>query len=262
MIAPDGTEYDLNGPADAPPLVLIHGLGINRRMWEPHLPALAANNRVLTYDLYGHGQSVLPPRKPDLSVYAGQLAGLLDALSIDRAVIAGFSLGGMINRRFAMDFGHRARALIILNSPHERGNEQQRLVEERAANSTEGPAATLDAAIERWFTPGFIAARPDYVAQVREWVLANDPQVFAECRQVLAKGVVELIRPNPPILHPALVMTGEYDSGSTPAMSHAIASEIDGASAIIVPGLQHMALVEDIPAFTDPMLGFLRTLPP
>ncbi|MBY8976958.1 alpha/beta fold hydrolase [Rhodobacteraceae bacterium NNCM2] len=256
-ITSDGTGYDLHGAEAAPALVLIHGLGLNRRIWEPHLPALSARYRVIAYDLYGNGQSALPPAKPTLSVYAGQLRALMDTLGIHRAAIAGFSLGGMINRRFAMDHEGRAASLLILNSPHERGAAEQKLVEERAANSAAGPAATLDAAIERWFTPEFRAARPDYIDKVRDWVLANDRQVFAECRQVLANGVIELIRPSPPITHPTLVMTCAHDSGSTPAMSHAIAAEIPGAEAVIIPARRHMGLVEAPEAFTRPMLRFL-----
>ena len=88
--------------------------------------------------------------------------------------------------------------------------------------------------------------------------MANDPEVFAQCRQVLAKGVVELIRPDPPIGVATLVMTFEHDSGSTPDMSHGIAAEIVGAETIIVPGLQHMGLVEEPALFTDPLLRFLE----
>lgn len=86
----------------------------------------------------------------------------------------------------------------------------------RAADTVEGgPAATLDATIERWFTPEFRAAQPDYISKVRQWVLANDPGIYAQCRQVLATGVIELIDPQPPITLPTLVMTAEYDSGSS-----------------------------------------------
>lgn len=254
----DGTSWDLNGPERAPAVVLIHGLGLHRGMWAPYLDRLARDYRVLCYDLYGHGQSGPPPSRPDLTVYSEQLRALMDAHDIDRAHVIGFSLGGMINRRFSIDHHSRVRSLVILASPHERDPEQQRLVEERAADSAAGPARTLDAAILRWFTPGFIRRNPDYIEHIRRWVMANDPRTFAECRQVLAHGVKELIRPDPPIAHPALVMTAEHDSGSTPAMARAIAAEIPGAQCVIVSDRQHMALVEDVDAFLDPILTFLE----
>ena len=256
--SPEGTVYELSGPAGAPLVVLIHGLGLNRGVWRWHLPALAARYRVLSYDLFGHGESAPPPERPSLALFSAQLRGLLDHLAVDRGALVGFSLGGMINRRFALDHPSRVRALAILNSPHERGPEAQRLVEERAAQTAEGgPGATLDATIERWFTATYRAAQPEVIALVRQWVLANDPVSYALCRQVLAHGVLELIRPEPPITLPCLVMTAEHDSGSTPAMSHAIAAEIAGARSIIVPGLRHMALVEAPSDFTGPLLSFL-----
>jgi pimeloyl-ACP methyl ester carboxylesterase len=260
-VSANGSVYELSGPADAPVIVLIHGLGLNRHVWDSYVSRLGHRYRVLNYDLYGHGETVPPPGIPSLTLFSEQLLGLLDELTIDRCSMIGFSLGGMINRRFAMDHPERLRALAILNSPHEREPEAQKLVEQRALDSAAGgPGATLDATLERWFTAEFRAANPEYIATVREWVLANDPESYALCRQVLAFGVVELIRPQPPITHPTLIMTCENDSGSTPEMSQAIASEITGSQVIVVPGLQHMGLVENPSFFITALVDFLEEL--
>ena len=257
----NGTVYTLTGKTDDPVIALIHGLGLTRATWSEHLPALEQHYQVLNYDLYGHGDSVLPPETPSLTLFARQLRELMDELEIETAALVGFSLGGMINRRFAMDYPGRVYALGILNSPHERGPEAQKLVEERAAKTDAGgPGATLDATIERWFTPQFRAGRDDVIQNIRGWVLANNPESYTQCRWVLAAGVIELIRPEPAIGHPTLVITCENDSGSTPAMSEAIGSEIEGSEVIIVPGLQHMGLVEQPAAFTKPLLEFLTTV--
>ncbi len=258
LISLGGTAYDLNGPATAPIVVLIHGLGLTRQTWVGHLPALTKDFRVLSYDLCGHGESALPTRMPSLTVLSDQLRDLMDHLNLPRAALIGFSLGGMINRRFAMDHPNRVSALVILNSPHERSPEAQRLVEERAAQSGDGPAATIEATLDRWFTPSFHVNYPEAVAQVRANVLANDPSNFAQHRQVLAHGVLELIRPQPPITHPTLVMTCENDKGSTPDMSRAIVSEIPGAQVRIIPDLQHLGLIEQPEFFTKPIQDFLH----
>ena len=253
-----GTVYQLDGPEGAPVVALIHGLGVNRQMWQWHLPALSARYRVLSYDLFGHGESAPSPREITLSVFADQLSELLDHLGIERCLVAGFSLGGMINRRFALDYPGRTAGLAILNSPHERNPEAQRLVEERAAQVAGGGSeATIEAALERWFTPGFRGERPEVLTLFREWRKGSDPESYAQSCMVLAASVKELIRPDPPVSTPALVMTCENDSGSTPAMSHAIAAEIAGAETIIVPRLQHLGLVEAPALFTEPLLQFL-----
>ncbi len=254
-----GTVFEVDGPANAPVVVLIHGLGMTRGTWDQHLPAFAEHYRVIRYDLAGHGETPPADRTPDLTVFSEQCIELMDELDIEHAALVGFSLGGMINRRIAVDHPNRVSALAILNSPHERGEEAQRLVEERAeASAAGGPAATIDATLERWFTEGFRTEQPEYVATIRDWVLANDIEVYAANRWVLANGVVELINPQPPIAKPTLVMTCENDSGSTPKMSHDIAAEIEGAQTIIVPNRQHLGLLEDPAAFTEPIVSFLN----
>ena len=253
-----GTHYELAGPQDAPAVVLIHGLGLTSETWDDYVPRLAQNYRVLTYDLTGHGKSAAPVAPPSLTLFADQLRELMDELAIDRASILGFSLGGMINRRLAMDHPERVSSLVIMNSPHDRGEEAQKLVEQRALDTQAGgPGATLDATIERWFTEEFRHNRPDVIERIRNGVLANEHDVYAQCRWVLANGVRELINPEPPITHPTLIMTCENDSGSTPHMSHQIAREISGSETIIVDHLQHMGLVERADLFLEPILAFL-----
>src|SRR6056297_3243404 len=254
-----GTAYEMTGPEGAPVIALIHGLGLNRgSTWGAIVPVLAQEFRVLAYDLLGHGDSALPGGKVNLTALSEQLIALMDELGIARAALVGFSLGGMINRRCAMDHPERVAGLAVLNAPHERDRQAQKMVEASARDSSAGgPAATIEAAIERWFTPEFKNDSSDLVDEVRATVLASDPASYAAHRRVLAEGVTELIRPQPPITHPTLVMTCEHDSGSTPAMSHAIASEIEGAETVIVPGLRHLGLLEQPGRFTPPVLDFL-----
>lgn len=257
--APDGTAYDLTGPVDAPCVVLIHGLGLSRALWDAHLPALA-DYRVLRYDLYGHGGSAPSAMTTSLAVYARQLADLMQHLGIDAGHIVGFSIGGMINRRFALDFPEMARSLIIMNSPHDRGPQAQKAVEDRAiAARNQGAFATFDAAVARWFTPDHQKHGAGPVL-VRDWRTQVDDESYAQTSWVLAHGVRELIGPNPAIARPTLVMTCENDVGSTPAMSHAITEEIANATCVIVSEYKHLGLIENPDAFTRPILNFLNTL--
>lgn len=266
--APDGTAFIRhNGDkargegqaADRPTVVLIHGLGLCQRLFDPMLAGFSAPFYLISYDLYGHGDSGPPPQTATLSLYSQQIAGLLDHLGIARAALVGFSIGGMINRRFALDHPERLSALAIWNSPHDRGAQAQQLVEDRAAQvRTEGTMSTLPAAIERWFTPGFRASQPDRVDLVRQWRQRVDLEGYAQTAWVLANGVPELVSPATPVTAPTLVMTAENDSGSTPAMAHAIATEIPGARTAIVPALQHLGLMEDPEAFAAPTLDFLK----
>ena len=257
--AADGTAYWLDGPEDGPPLVLIHGLGLSSSLWQAHLPALCARYRVLNYDLYGHGQSRPAERPLNLSVFADQIAGLLDETVMGPAHFLGFSIGGMINRRVAMDHPDLVRSLVILNSPHDRGAQMQQEVEARARQALDqGAEATLQAALERWFTPEFLASNAQTPRQVASWRMQADRSSYGQSAWVLAHGVRELIRPAPPLMHASLVMTCAEDVGSTPQMSWDIAAEIPGAECQIIPQLKHLGLLEVPEAFTLPVLDFLQ----
>ena len=261
----DGTAYEIHGPDNgtegAETLILIHGLGLSMRTWDAFIPALSQDYRVIIYDLCGHGHSDLPDETPSLSVLSRQLNALCEHLSISKAHLIGFSLGGMINRRFAMDYPDKVASLAILNSPHERGEDQQALVEQRAKDtSTGGAEATIETTLMRWFTPAYRQTHITTVDWVRQTVLANDPKNYADHRFVLANGVLELIRPTPPLSVPSLVITCEHDEGSNVAMSQAIAQEIDGARLVIIPELQHLGLLERPALFTAPILSFLEDI--
>lgn len=253
-----GTITTRGGADGAPAVVLIHGLGMQQAAWQWQRPALEARFDVITYDLFGHGHSAPPPRTPSLSLLAGQLGEVMDHWQLPRAAIVGFSLGGMIARRFAQDHPDRVQALAILHSPHKRSDAAQRAILQRvAAAAADGPAATVEAALERWFTDDFRAANPAMMAQVRAWVLANDPALYPALYRVLATGIDEIVAPDPPITAPTLVITGDQDHGNGPEMSQAIAAEIAGAEVLILKGLRHMALAEDPQAINAPLVDFL-----
>ena len=260
-IAPDGTTYELTGPKSAPVVILIHGLGLNKDCWQWLTPDLVNSYRILSYDLYGHGGSVDPTKQPSLSLFSKQLSSLLDHCDISQGVIVGFSLGGMIARRFAQDAPKRSLAMIILHSPHTRSEAAQASILARVDQARiMGPQSTVEAALERWFTSGFMEANPNLMDKVRQWVIANSREVYHTIYSVLATGIDEIVKPNPALTLPSLVLTGEEDFGNGPEMADAIAVDIEGARVLVFPGLRHMALVEAPTVVNKPILEFLDGL--
>ena len=252
-----GTAWERHG--SGPPVVLVHGFGLVRAMWQWQLPALTPHFSVLTYDLLGHGESAPPAGTPDLAMFSGQLLGLMDRCGIERAGVVGFSLGGMIARRFALDRPDRLSALAILNAPHDRTPAEREAVRVRVRRAErQGPSASVAPALERWFTPAFRAGAPETIALVRRWIEGNDPAVYAQVYRVLAEGDAEIARGLERIACPTLVMTAADDPGNTPAMARAMAGLIPGARLAILPGLRHMALAEAPAAVSAPLCAFLR----
>ena len=257
-ILDDGTAFERYGPGDAPSVVMVHGLGLCQEVWQWQAPVLSERCQVITFDLFGHGQSGLPPVEPSLSLFSGQVESVMEACGVSSAAIVGFSLGGTIARRFAQDHPEKTQALCILHSPHKRTPEAQAAISARVEQArSEGSAATVEAALVRWFSEGFREANPDTMDLVRRWVLANDIDVYHRNYRVLAEGVDEVVAPDPPISVPALVMTGDEDFGNGPEMTRAIAAEIEGAEVLILKGLRHMALAENPAQTTDALMAFL-----
>ncbi|MDQ6918986.1 MAG: alpha/beta fold hydrolase, partial [Candidatus Dormibacteraeota bacterium] len=85
------------------PLIVIHGLADDHRLWRKAVPDLALRHRVILYDVRGHGQSTVGDADGTLDQLGGDLARLMDAVGLERAAVAGFSLGGTIAMRLAID---------------------------------------------------------------------------------------------------------------------------------------------------------------
>lgn len=249
-----------------PDLVLIHGMGLNRNMWQWMLPELTARFRVIRYDLLGHGDSEAPPENCSLNDLVDQLDELLVDLGIERAAVAGFSLGGTLAQAFAAVHPKRATAIAVLNSSYRRDQSQRAAMQKRLRLSVDtGPAATVDAAIERWFTQSFRDSRSDVTDLVRTWMLANDPRNYGLIYTVLTEGDDAVLRDGriladaiADIECPALVMTGEEDANSTPAMAAAMAGAFPDGRSAVIPILRHMGLAEDPDAFNALLVPFLE----
>ena len=255
-ISAAGTAYELHG--QGPAVVLVHGMGLNRAMWQWLVPALIPHFQVLTFDLLGHGESGNPPDQPELRTFSDQIVELLDHCGLARGAMVGFSLGGMIARRFAIDHSDRLSVLAILHSAHDRSAVERAAIRQRVEYVCQsGPAATVDAALARWFTDGFRTHSPEMMDLVRHWVTANRKEVYAPIYRILAEGDAEIADPIAEIRCPTLVMTGDQDFGNSPDMARRMAAAIPGARIVILHGLRHMALVEDPAAFNAPLTSFL-----
>ena len=251
------TAYDVHG--DGAPVILIHGLGLNRAMWQWQLPALQLQFKVVCYDLLGHGESPKPAGPYTMQQMVGQLDDLMIDLNISRAALVGFSLGGLINRAFALAHPDKTAALVILNSAHARTDAQRDGINLRVRQAREsGPAATVDAALERWFSEDFARREPQILEQVRRWVIANDASVYPDLYSLLAEGDKGLETEISAINCPTLIVTGEEDHGNSPEMTQQMAALMPNARAEILPGLRHMALVEDPATINGLLVEFLQ----
>ena len=252
----EDTAYTVDGAG--PPVVLVHGMGLNRDMWDWQHAALAERFTVIRYDLLGHGESAKRAGPYRMVDFVDQLARLMDGLAVAPCGLVGFSLGGLIVRAFALAHPTRVAALAILNSAHDRSDAERAAMRVRLELAFEkGPQATIDAALERWFTDDYAARHPETLVRVRHWMMANDPQVYPEIYRVLAEGDADLATSITAIECPTLVLACSEDHGNSPDMAQRMAALMPNARAEIVPDLKHMGLAEDPPAINRILVPFL-----
>lgn len=110
------TYYEVNGPANGEPVILIHGFSMPSFIWDPTFVALAeAGFRVTRYDLYGRGWSDRPQARYDKALFVRQLAELMDALKLPHASLVSLSMGGVIAAEFAFRFPKRVDRLSFVD---------------------------------------------------------------------------------------------------------------------------------------------------
>ncbi|MFZ6048972.1 alpha/beta fold hydrolase [Pseudomonas sp. CR3202] len=254
---PAGTSYLATGQGH--PVVLIHGVGLNKEMWGGQIVGLAPHFQVIAYDMLGHGASPRPEPGTGLVGYAEQLRELLEHLKLERATVIGFSMGGLVARAFALHHPQRLEGLVILNSVFNRSAEQRAGVIERTRQAAEhGPDANAEAALSRWFSREYQAANPAQIAAIRQTLASNDPQGYLTTYELFATQDMYRAEDLDSIKVPTLVATGELDPGSTPEMARQLAACIPGARVVVLDEQRHMMPVESPRLVNQMLLEFLQ----
>jgi len=239
----DGTHAHATGAGA--PLILIHGVGLDLEIWEPLMVRLQPGRRLIRYDMQGHGLSAKPPGPYRLDDFVDQLDRLAGALGLDRFDLAGFSMGGLVAEAFAARFPERVRRLALLHTVHDRSPAERAAITQRLAQVEAGDLERSFAdAVARWLTADFRKARPDLVSALERRLRANDPAAYLASYRVFATADAEVLSVVDRIHCPTLVMTGEHDVGSTPAMAKALAARLSTGTVSILPCLRHLTIVE------------------
>ena len=247
--------YDLTGPDGAPVVAFSNSIGTTLEMWDRQLPALCDRYRCLRYDTRGHGRSPVLDRPVTLDDLADDLAGLLDALGIERAHIVGLSLGGMTAQAFGARQPERAESLTLMaTSAHLPHGWNERAATVRA----HGMGAVVDAVLARWFTPAFAAAHPEAVAPLRARFLQNDPRGYAACCEAIRD--MDLRPSHAAIRAPTLIVAGADDPATPVAMMEDIRARIPGAELVVLPRAAHILAVERADAVNRHLAAFLDGL--
>jgi len=243
------------GRAELPWLVLSHSLACDHSMWAPQMDVFAATHNVLAYDTRGHGATSVPVGPYTLDQLADDLFGLMDALRIERCDYVGLSMGGMIGQTAVLREPKRFASLVLADTTSRVPADAAPVWEGRiAAVSGSGMGAVAPATLERWFTPAFREREAQTVARVDRLIRNTPVAGYVACsRAIMGLDLTDKLGQ---IACPVLVVVGDQDPGTPPAMSEVIARAIPGARLALIPDAAHLSNLEQPGRFNAELRNF------
>ena len=234
----NGTFYILN-QNQGTPIIFIHGVGLNHKIWKPQFDVF--ENTIVAYDILGHGQTPLESSNLSFDNFSRQLLNLIDELNFKKIHLVGFSIGSLIARNFAENYNERLESLTLLCSVFKRSKEQQQIVDDRFELSKKSRSLSKQA-LKRWFTDEYILQNPKIYEEISSMLNENNMEDFLKIYELFVKHKDNEKFEN--IKVKTLIMTGEFDSGSTPEMSKNLSKCIKNSKVKIIKNGKHLCSIE------------------
>jgi 3-oxoadipate enol-lactonase len=249
----------LDGPRDAPVLVLGNSLGSTRHLWEPQIPGLGDHFRLLRYEHRGHGGSPAPPGPYTIADLGADVLRLLDDFGVGHASYCGLSLGGMVGMWLAANVPERIDVLGLCCTSAS-FPDKDLWVQRAAAVRADGLPSISAQIVSRWFTPAFAARFPSVPAAFMATLDGVDPEGYAGCCEAIAG--MDLRAALAKITAPTLVISGSEDPSTPPWHGALIARGIAGSRLAVIRGAAHLANVSAPAEVTAALSGHLLAMAP
>ena len=237
-------------------LVVLHLLLADRSAFDPVLPALAAKFRVTLINLPGfHGSE--PVIVPLIDAYVARIEdGFREFGIASDTILIGNGFGGTLALAFALDHPERIARLVISDAAAgfpEQGRAAFAVMAQKVAEG--GLGAVAEIAAKRVYSPDHLAANPGKVEERKRVLLDIDPKAFQDACKILQEA--DLV----PLLHrlrlPTLVVCGQFDQATPPALTKTVADKIAGAKYVELPGCGHCPPLEQPQAFLAAIKEFV-----
>lgn len=258
----DGVTLAYSDRGRGLPLVLVHGFPLSRKMWRPQAEELVkAGCRVITPDLRGFGETVLPSPTVSMDVYGDDIVALLDHLGIDKAVVGGMSMGGYVLLNLLERYPERVAAPIFIvtkaGSDDDAGKTRRTALAE--ACRVQGILPVAEAFRNILFAPATLEENPELVAEVSGLINATDP-LGAAAALIAMRDRKDCIALLEGFSQPALVIGAELDQAVPAENSRIITERLPDADLCILHGGGHMVNLEQPVGFNAAILDFLAGL--
>ena len=242
------------GSGDATPIIFLHGVGSDKSVWAPQLAHFGEGRRAVAFDYPGYGESE-PWPDATRDDFAAAILAAMDALSIASAHVCGLSLGGVIAIAIGAAAQSRCASLILADSFAIHPDGQAIFDRSEAASRTIGMRALAEARAGALLGK---AATPAMHAEIIETMSRIDPAGYLiGARAVWLADQVDRAKA---IRVPTLVLVGDEDGITPPALSQQLTDLIPGARMELIAGAGHLANLEQEPAFNSVIDRFLSEI--
>jgi pimeloyl-ACP methyl ester carboxylesterase len=245
------------------PIVFIHGALLNSDLWQRQFETLSHRYQCIAYDLRGHGRSGKTPiKRYSAALFARDLLAILDALRIEKPILCGLSLGGMIAQTFAARYPHRVRGLILCDTAiSTRYHLSDRLIGEFVGIVTPSAVSLLGPKRLRLFTQ-FMNGHRKWQSQTEEGVQFAEKAIAmiepAEVVKIInaVRTFHSVIIRRPPV--PVLMINGEEDSPLILRQATILQRVYPGSRYVLVPGAGHLSNIDKPGVFHAAVSEFVK----
>lgn len=266
--SPDGTRRVENDGArlawgeagDGAPILLIHGLGYDRRGWGPAQGLLAGGLRVLTFDNRGVGESDRPPGPYSIALMAADALAVLDDAGVGRAHLVGTSLGGMVAQELALSSPERVETLVLASTTP--GGDEgfpmpERSVELFSAFADDPSDGNLRRIVENSLSARTVATRPELVDEIFRYRLENPPALDGWLAQAAAGRSFSSLSALAGLSMPTLIIHGMDDNVVDHRNAELLARAIPGSQLLLLRDAGHLCFWEEPGEFADTVRAFV-----
>ena len=243
------------------PIVFLHAFPLNQTMWDDQVAEFQSTHRVITLDWRGFGASGLGSENPGLTGFADDLAGLLDQLKIQSAIICGLSMGGYSAFAFYRKYADRVKALLLCDTRASADTEEGKTARYEMAELARqrGASALVEPMTPKLLGETTLKTKPQAVARVKEMIEAAHSEGIAQALIGMAQrpDSTELLAQ---ITCPTLIIVGEEDKLTPPNDAEKMHQAIASSKLQVISGVGHLSNLEKPDAFNQVVGNFLKQL--
>jgi pimeloyl-ACP methyl ester carboxylesterase len=254
--------YEIHGPPEAPPLVLIGGWASYRWIWFRQIPTLKEKYRCVVFDNRGAGKSSKPDYRYTMEMFAADTVGLMDALDIENAHILGISMGGLIVQQIAISYPEKVRSLIIVSS-HFGGPNYVPMDDKTMALLIALPTETIskeqayNMRKKATFSPQFIQDNRELMEQIDAWAEKHPAPLFAQVHQSSAVSAFNAESEVKKITAPTLILHGDSDHAVPTKNGELLAASIPNSKLKIIENASHFVIIEKYEELNNEVMKFI-----